>query len=1148
MGRDMPRGGGPRGRAFRRSVNDERSEFRPPIVRPSVSAAISAPLHSATDVLAPLPPPLRSVRVTGVPPVKAGVNVNRMSALADVNTVDVGKDAVSKDASLLSRRNVQLAASVPRRPRANIAAQQDKEKAVTSPENVPSPKFRSVPPTNVSMPCANVVPSFLRSVPLPEPNRKGLKCDAVSGDKVASSLGFTRLPEQTHPVSVPAPAISFLRPSPRGRPRSVIPDSNISSLNGFGNQAPSTPPPPSVVTPPVPSKPPKPPAPSKPKLSTVGVASNQLVKQIHEVEGSITSVERALSRLRAARSRRIMSSNSHAPFFQTSGGHDVLSTMHTYASMAMAIASTTESCNGHKQAKPSVHPMHAALRLVMSQNQSKAASANAVFRSLCSDTERGLDATVPPAVLPMTEPSDAILAMVADVVKQNHVKALEKRRKLSKEYRTLRESWRKNLKAFRDKRSKEKREAQKERDRLLLLSTKGHTALLTSRTSSGRTSTKVIPSVYSNGQMNGTAELDSLLAEIEAEGGTPGLKSIWSKTLAKVPNQDASRVPFDCSSVLMADPVAEYHAARSVNSWCFEERLVFLDRYIMYPKNFQKIATFLEHKSCRDCSFFYYMNKIDLGLKQLVKESSALKRKGTLIEHLVALAKKHLPWPHRDANGDSYTVSIRNSVAAAISEKFGMYTTTSRDQTTTMPGTPSSAGGKPSQGTNKREKNATPVKRSVRILSESRTLDFSVIDRKAFWQAIENYGTDWRQIAATMALPGKSLTFYRDFYRKNKRKLDIGDDNTRPKMTVARSPHSTVRHSPRASHKASPKPLSNATRGKRSEEAPKEKDQGPEFQENGIELNNLGSKRRKDVASLSPVLSSSDRKEPEEQEPSGAVRVESDSKKARPTATWTAEEGIQFRSLYKLHGRDWKTIAQIMAPKTANQIKGYWKFTTEVDHHGRSIDNPRAGKVDKKRIKRAYNDISDRQSPSSPSEDQRNTASKGERHGDEFRSLESYKKRKTELSQKKDVGGMPNGKTSPKVASDNSKKNIEDDGVAVQNSGDKEGDQVAKGAQGLLVHKEGKQEIPSIPKLPMLRSCPAPILRSVPAPVSAPVPQASSVGSPPGEGGHKSSVASSVTRQNELRRAAEEYGVLELLGNRLTESTNAEKKPSDLPK
>lgn len=898
------------------------------------------------------------------------------------------------------------------------------------------------------------------------------------------------------PVDVPLPALSYLRSSPRGRLRTFEAEKNIVSFSDFLRQKESR----------------QPVSPSKSaSRDKVGVASNELVSEIHKVEGLITQKEKDLSSARS-QLRETEKSNESIDKASSVVQKKAPSAQDEYATMATRIANAPRRREAKKRPRSGMQPMDSVLRLIVTQNQCRAHAAAAVFRTLCWDTERGLDPAMSP-IERMTVPelSGNTTAKMKEKILGIRQAQIDRRRKVRKDYIELRDSWRRNLKAARDMRSKEKIDAVRERDRFLLLSTKGHSALLTSRTSSGRTSTKVIPSLSANGQMNGTAELDSQLAEIEAKGGTPGSRAIWSKTLADIPAQDISRLPTDCFSVLMDDPLAEHHAARSVNPWQFEEKLVFLEKYITYSKNFRKIASFLEHKSSRDCSYFYYSNKLDLGLKQLAKDAASMKRKGLLRAFLFDLAKKRSHCYSRDPQSGPCTPAIRNAISAVpnASNIFDRH----------FIGT-----GRVVMGGHRRPDSA-PLKRSERILRENGCLDLSGIDRRAFGSAIARYGTNWALVASHLSIPRKSSSHFREYYRKNRRRFEADETNGKSRTNGGgRGPNS--KHSPRMSPKSSPK--SSSSRGKRSEAALKD----------GIP----------DIVLVEGVRPSSakrprkgDERCPDErallEDFRTATKSESDGKKLRPTATWTVEEGAQFRALFKQYGRDWKAIAELMRPKTPTQVKGYWRKVSREVGDGVSVANAKSSKSEKRQAdSENSNEMGAECARPGKIQGQSKNAGGSSSAISELGKA-GEKKAKGEGSNNSDEVMMAVETCSKAV----SRTEVIEDRMEIKDDG--EVWKVKKGEGGLVEQRIGRASPPpsASSKLPMLRSFRPPFLRSAPAPVDRkekiypPVPNGGmsrSTQNANGDKGRPDGCDSSLL-QNDLEKAAESYGVLELLESRL---------------
>ena len=71
---------------------------------------------------------------------------------------------------------------------------------------------------------------------------------------------------------------------------------------------------------------------------------------------------------------------------------------------------------------------------------------------------------------------------------------------------------------------------------------------------------------------------------------------------------------------LVLDPLLEEEQNKNSNPWSNVEKCIFLDRWLQYPKNFRKIASFLRNKSTRDCVRFYYDSKMSIPYKAALKE------------------------------------------------------------------------------------------------------------------------------------------------------------------------------------------------------------------------------------------------------------------------------------------------------------------------------------------------------------------------------------------------------------------------------------------------------------------------------------------------------------------------------------------------
>ncbi|CDR94896.1 myb-like DNA-binding domain containing protein, putative [Babesia bigemina] len=80
-------------------------------------------------------------------------------------------------------------------------------------------------------------------------------------------------------------------------------------------------------------------------------------------------------------------------------------------------------------------------------------------------------------------------------------------------------------------------------------------------------------------------------------------------------------VQYDRRNSLPSEAVlAEEINGRISNVWTRNECRIFVEKYLMYPKNFAKIAQFIENKTCGDCVSFYYKYKYRLKLKERIND------------------------------------------------------------------------------------------------------------------------------------------------------------------------------------------------------------------------------------------------------------------------------------------------------------------------------------------------------------------------------------------------------------------------------------------------------------------------------------------------------------------------------------------------
>jgi len=185
-------------------------------------------------------------------------------------------------------------------------------------------------------------------------------------------------------------------------------------------------------------------------------------------------------------------------------------------------------------------------------------------------------------------------------------------RALRHQYDALTAAWRQRLRRAESQRDERERARTQYRDRYLFLAAR---SLDTSALSQQRTTV--------------LADLDTYLFEIEMDGGTAGGRSRWSRNLAPIPDQEwlpCSTARYDGGSVLVKDAVAAYQEAQLVNPWTAWEQRIFIEKFLMYYKDFRTIASFLDFKTTADCVLFYFQNKLRLGLRGAFRTYQRLRR------------------------------------------------------------------------------------------------------------------------------------------------------------------------------------------------------------------------------------------------------------------------------------------------------------------------------------------------------------------------------------------------------------------------------------------------------------------------------------------------------------------------------------------
>ena len=70
---------------------------------------------------------------------------------------------------------------------------------------------------------------------------------------------------------------------------------------------------------------------------------------------------------------------------------------------------------------------------------------------------------------------------------------------------------------------------------------------------------------------------------------------------------------------LVADARVAEEEAKACNPWTDIEKVIFIDKFLQYPKDFRKIGSYLVNKDTADCICFYYGSKKHINYKALLR-------------------------------------------------------------------------------------------------------------------------------------------------------------------------------------------------------------------------------------------------------------------------------------------------------------------------------------------------------------------------------------------------------------------------------------------------------------------------------------------------------------------------------------------------
>ncbi|KAK9768812.1 DNA-binding protein snt1 [Basidiobolus ranarum] len=127
---------------------------------------------------------------------------------------------------------------------------------------------------------------------------------------------------------------------------------------------------------------------------------------------------------------------------------------------------------------------------------------------------------------------------------------------------------------------------------------------------------------YNSDTVRSEAELLEIIQSLENEDlRNPSVRCL--RTVATIPPMvldpcKRELTKYDNRNNLIENPYIHYHCGGSGDKWTKEERDIFVKKYLLYPKQFGKIATFLKNKNARQCVLYYYREKKSIDFKGLI--------------------------------------------------------------------------------------------------------------------------------------------------------------------------------------------------------------------------------------------------------------------------------------------------------------------------------------------------------------------------------------------------------------------------------------------------------------------------------------------------------------------------------------------------
>eukprot|EP01117_Protostelium_nocturnum_P015417 TRINITY_DN5978_c0_g3_i1.p1 TRINITY_DN5978_c0_g3~~TRINITY_DN5978_c0_g3_i1.p1 ORF type:complete len:1130 (-),score=362.84 TRINITY_DN5978_c0_g3_i1:39-3428(-) len=371
--------------------------------------------------------------------------------------------------------------------------------------------------------------------------------------------------------------------------------------------------------------------------------------------------------------------------------------------------------------------------------------------------------------------------IVKSLIRNRVIECIEKERELTNEYIKSHETWKKTMIQMESKREKkeERKRSQAPNNlpaarvqdddmqslfhrRPVLRSTNARNIL--SNSNGGLITPTRSSNRFGNGDsVKSEAEFEEImnqLREVEGEQHDPFHR--YRSTVARIPNMilEEQNLPlFVNSNGIIEDPMVIEREKKFANPWTEEERTIFVEYFLKFPKEFGEISARLQKKSTKDVVYFYYTNKKTLELKKLLREHQNKKKPGRgrynprdLPPLLTSLSS-----PQIDSN--NRTPKPRSTANSALASATALFQ--SREDELPTPIRRSTS-----------QNNIEPVGTNEETKKEKEKRVFWTDKEKSiFLKSLKTNGKNWKKIA--VEIPTKTPSQVKNYFQNYKNKLNL---------------------------------------------------------------------------------------------------------------------------------------------------------------------------------------------------------------------------------------------------------------------------------------------------------------------------------------------------------------------------------------